>query len=947
MPRLRRHPSLWPRVLAVLLAGCCWTAAPDPALAFGKNKLRTQEFRWQIFETEHCEIFYYPEEEALAREVCRLAEDAFERSVRLLRYRPQDKVPLFLYRTSGEFQQTTLIPSVIGVGTGGFTEAFKNRIALPATPSPRELARVIRHEMQHAFQFNILYGEGMRSFRIYKGYIMPLWVVEGLAEYAAQDWDAEADLVVRDAVLHDRLVPLTLLDGFSHVENVYLAYKESQLALTFLAERYGEEKLAVFFKKFKNQISVSQVLHETVGLGLGEFNEQFLYWLRERYWIQTKDRQDLSVYGEGLTGPHRRPTRTWGPAWSPDGKLLAYVSDLDQTPRIYVWSPQQEEGPLALTSDKFEQFSTQGRPLSWSPDGRELAFVARAEGRTSLYLLEVETRRWQRHDLALEDLSSPDWSPDGTRLALVGVSGGVSDIYLWERGTGRLWPLTHDRRPDTTPSWSPDGREVAYATELGEHWQVAVARVADPAAEPRWLTQAEADHIQPDWTPDGRLLFCSDRSGVYDCYRLDPAQGTAVPLTRVRTGALQPSLSPDGKRLAFSGYQKGSWDVYLMSYAAAPGGTTPAAVAVAPPALTATARPSAPVEAPDPIVASAPYGFRFSPDLLFLLAGYDSSQGVVGGGYLTASDFLGQHLVALTSEFVPGYQTQTQLSYVNSSFPVDLGLAAQYRRTYYRLIDLETGTLTDEFNDQQISAALGLSKPFSLYDRFETELALLDLRREHGAEVLKSRRATLRFGLVHDDTSWYDFEPSSGLRHELSWTWADRVLGGEMNYSLLKLNVQAYTPLDVLNPLLVLGARLLAAASVGPDRPSLLFAGIGVLPESGTLRGYRYGDLLGSQVAALNLELRFPLAREVNYSLWPLDFLLIKDLQMVVFDDLGVVSNDLLASTGNDLRNSVGLGLRAHTFLLGKELLTIRFDMAKITDRPAEPYFTWGIGQAF
>ena len=154
--------------------------------SFGQNKLRTRDFQWQIFETEHFEIFYYPEEEPLARRYAstprlRLSTTAVYYTI-ILWIKP----PCLFTAIRSIFSRPTFHLRSSASTPGDFTEAFKNRIALPAPASPRQLRQVIQHEFMHALQFDILYGEGIRSFRVYKGYLMPLWLIEGMAEYAAR-----------------------------------------------------------------------------------------------------------------------------------------------------------------------------------------------------------------------------------------------------------------------------------------------------------------------------------------------------------------------------------------------------------------------------------------------------------------------------------------------------------------------------------------------------------------------------------------------------------------------------------------------------------------------------------------------------------------------------------------------------------------------------------------
>jgi len=941
---------------------------------FGKNKLQTRELKWYIFETDHFEIHYYPEEEALAREVCELAEAAYRHDTRLLREKPHTKTPLFIYRNQVDFQQTNISPHIIGVGTGGFTEAFKSRIALPAPDSREQLREVIFHEFIHVLQFNILYGEGLRSFRVYKGYLIPLWIIEGLAEYGAQDWDSYADMVVRDAVLHDRLIPLTLMEGFNHLEDVYLAYKESQLAVQYLAERFGEDKLAAIFKKFKSQISLSQILRETIGIGLREFNQDFLYWVKEKYWVQAYKREAPRDFATPLDpAPSGRPTVSSGACWSPDERYLAYISNRDQIMRVYLKPWGRVAYAYPLTSRQFENFSLRGRPLTWSPDSRQLAFIAREEGKDYLYFLTISNRKLEKVDLPVDTFFSPAWSPDGRQIAIAGVQNGVSNIYLYSIANNKLIQITDDRYADDTPAWSPDGSTIVYSSERDHYWQLVWKSMQKIDQQPVPLTTYSSQHKSPIFSADGNFLYySSDRNGIYNLFRLDLSTSEALQLTDIRSAAFQPAISPDGKKMTFTVYQNGNHELYLMSIRPqvekAENTVSEAYSEVASENSINIIEQNQLAEKADintdkevllktestvekkkrnVIRDARPYQFRFSPDLLFLLAGYDSSQGIVGGGYITASDYLGNHLVSFVSDFVPGYQARTQLTYANLTYPIDILITASYRRNYYRIIDLETSTLLDQFNDEEIGGAIGLVEPFSLFDRIETEFALRYLKREHEDYIQQRRLTSLRLSLIHDSTTWFDFGPSNGFRHNLTLIWADKILGGEENYNLIQLNTQAYKSIDFINPGLVFGTRFMAAASMGPEHPVFLFGGIGLLPESGTLRGYRFGELLGSQLAVMNFEFRFPLARNINYSLWPLDFLLLKTIQMVLYDDIGIVSNNFAEITTEDIRNSVGLGIRLHTFLLGKELLTIRFDISQRTDKTAETVYVWGIGQAF
>src|SRR5690242_16410765 len=103
------------------------------------NKQRANHFEWKILSTPHFEIYFYPEEEELARRAALIAEKGYLNNSRLLDYFAKEKIPLFLYQSHLEFQQTNISREVIGPGTGGFTEGFKNRMVLPTMGSEKWL----------------------------------------------------------------------------------------------------------------------------------------------------------------------------------------------------------------------------------------------------------------------------------------------------------------------------------------------------------------------------------------------------------------------------------------------------------------------------------------------------------------------------------------------------------------------------------------------------------------------------------------------------------------------------------------------------------------------------------------------------------------------------------------------------------------------------------------
>jgi outer membrane protein assembly factor BamA len=157
---------------------------------------------------------------------------------------------------------------------------------------------------------------------------------------------------------------------------------------------------------------------------------------------------------------------------------------------------------------------------------------------------------------------------------------------------------------------------------------------------------------------------------------------------------------------------------------------------------------------------------------------------------------------------------------------------------------------------------------------------------------------------------------------------ADKMFGGTSEYTMYQADLRKYFDLSAVSDKnMTISLRGLFAATTGADRPLYLFGGMN------TIRGVGYGAYKGDIVAIINAEFRYTLARNINFNFWPFDFLMIKHIKAFVFNDIGFVGNSPVASVSNeDLKNGMGIGLVMDTFLLQRQYMPLRFELAKRTD---------------
>jgi TolB protein len=235
------------------------------------------------------------------------------------------------------------------------------------------------------------------------------------------------------------------------------------------------------------------------------------------------DRHTTSVYVVNADGSEQRRLARHGtaPAWSPDGRTIAFFSGA----KIYLMNADgSEHRPLTKPLGQ--------RSLAWSPDGRKLAFLNDEDCRRqfcfNLYVVGSDGSGLRNLTSKLAagrsrfgfgpPASDPAWSPDGRKLAFVRLNAGHGVYVVKADGSG-LRNLTPKPvgAAYRDPAWSPDGRKLAFVSDRDGNSEVYVMNANGKGQ--RNLTRNPAFDADPAWSPDGRkIAFASKRDGSYGVY---------------------------------------------------------------------------------------------------------------------------------------------------------------------------------------------------------------------------------------------------------------------------------------------------------------------------------------------------------------------------------------------------------------------------------------------
>ncbi|MHB9155186.1 MAG: peptidase MA family metallohydrolase, partial [Endomicrobiales bacterium] len=306
-------------ILAFLLAGAA--LFPPSLFALSQNKVTTKDRDWKVSSTRRFDVYHYGAEgERLFPFAARYLEQAYDRAAAALPAAPKERFSFFLYNEHNDFEETNITP--VGEGTGGVTEAFKERVLAGHTGSQRFLEYVIAHEVVHEVEYEYLFSGFWRSARLLKFIVYPHWLMEGLAEYVSGDLDRTTrEMYVRDAATSGSLLPLEHLNCFTHLLpcQVPLAYKESEALIRYIADEYGAGKLPLLLASYRERYYPDSVLRDVLGTGFFTLDRKFREYLEDTYAQRSRGLEEPAAYGERLTVPGAFPRFHESAVFSPGG----------------------------------------------------------------------------------------------------------------------------------------------------------------------------------------------------------------------------------------------------------------------------------------------------------------------------------------------------------------------------------------------------------------------------------------------------------------------------------------------------------------------------------------------------------------------------------------------------------------------------------------------------
>jgi len=892
--------------------------------------IKTDVFSYKIFSTDDFDI-YYPDNklEKILPQIEQILEESFVQNTEYFDVKFDYKIPFFIYYGYQQFLQNTIVD--VYEGTGGVTEAFKNRLLVPYTGSMKFLQHVIHHEFIHEVQFNILYSGVWKTPLLLKSIFYPNWLLEGLAEYRSALYTKTLqEMLVRDMAVSNKLIPLEHLHNFAHLKPhmVLPAYEESAKLMEFIETEYGRERLVSILKLYKNKFDANSVLSIVLGLDLKKLQQKFFEEMKTyyNYEVEINSMTDLDV-SKKVTKNDVYPVHYYTPIiyqnkiiylGDPEGKTMFYIVDEKGKEKLLI--------PKNVFDKNIDFVQTDTTRVSISKDG-VLCFIGLKNNKSYLYLYNLPKKRLKKLSFGndIDLLVSSYISSDGGNIFLSGVKNCKSVIFKYETKTKKLTKLKEDENFISQICF--DNEKLIYIKEQqckkldALTWQTDIFLYDLKTNEELQITSTLSDEEFPQLISDQHVLFISDYNedydkkffGVKNLFVIDISSPTKfVRLTNVIGGVNYVYYCDNLVFLCY--YRNFNQEIYKFNIV----DFNKTDVSLSTNLLSESEQKE---EIKKSLLKIKPYRFNFSTDLLLPFLYYSSYEGLVMLLYWQGSDMVGEHKTAVSS-IVLG----------DRNYSVDI----QYEFLKWRPIILLNLSLQSMYDIQEdivkklLETDIGIYCPLSRISAISVILSYLKMDKDFLSKFYTEtkRDNIITFNYEINTIVGKYLEPVRGYYSLFTAQISDKIYDSDFSYCILKYYLINYFNLGKDWALFTKGQIL---TSFGKDKVSFYFGG----PER--FSGVWYSDVTSSQIGLLRLGVRIPLVYDINYYMWYLfPDLFFKSFYQENFIDFG------LDAEKQKFYAALGVKFKLYTFVLQTYVLRFELTFAQQFEinKPVYVYFT-------
>ncbi len=414
------------------------------AVTFGKNRLQFKKFKWQYYQTQNFNVYFYDNGQELAKYVLQLAEKELPEIEAAAEYSLQRRANIIVYNHFADMQQTNIGLETDILNTGGTTRLVNNKMLVYFDANHANLKRQIRQGIADVITKNVLFGEDIGEVAGNQTLLdLPKWLTDGYVAYLGENWSAELDDELKSEILSGNYSKFSSLSFAKPLLSGHAFWY-------FIEEKYKKENVTYFLYLARVYKNLNKASLQITKKKFKELTREFMEYQDEKYY------KDIS---------RRKPY--------PKGN---YVDGFDISPRLNYYrfnvNPLKKNNSYVVTqfkkgivrvilNDDFENktllkygvrtYENEMNPnypmMAWDPKGTRISVVYASEGKLKLFVYDVITRIKQfQIDLTgqFDQVQDIKYMLDSRTLLLSAVKNGHTDIYTYDIEKEKAKQITND-----------------------------------------------------------------------------------------------------------------------------------------------------------------------------------------------------------------------------------------------------------------------------------------------------------------------------------------------------------------------------------------------------------------------------------------------------------------------------------------------------------------------
>ncbi|MFT4024677.1 MAG: hypothetical protein QM664_12945, partial [Flavihumibacter sp.] len=427
---------------------------------FGKNRVQYQKFKWQFYQTDNFNTYFYQHGEPLAKSVAQIAEKELPDLESFMEYGLQRRANVVLYNSYNEMQQTNIGLTIDWQTNGGNTKLVNNKMVVYYNSNHDNLRLQVRQGIARILLDNILFGDDLGEFATNQALLdLPKWLTDGFVTYAAENWSTELDDKLKSELMSGK-----------YKDFRQFAFEQPQLAghafWRYIEESYKKENTKYFLYLARLYRNLNGASNRICKKKFKDVLEDIMAYYEDKYSKDLRSRRNnpkgqMSVVEEIS---QNKDFYNFTPNPTPRSQSYAVV-EWKKGLQCVIYYEDYSTKKVLLRND-IRSVDAKQDPhyplLAWNGKGNKLLVVYNHEGKIRMFTYDIFSRL-KKDKLALEfdQIQDVKYMNDDNTLLMSAVKNGQSDIYIFKINNEKAEQVTNDVYDDLDPSF------VAFPNKMG------------------------------------------------------------------------------------------------------------------------------------------------------------------------------------------------------------------------------------------------------------------------------------------------------------------------------------------------------------------------------------------------------------------------------------------------------------------------------------------------